>query len=103
MRHINPLKAGTAVGAVIGLYHAVWACLVALGWAQPFLEFVLRLHMIDFGFTMAPFALGTAAALVALTSAIGFAFGFVFALVWNWLAASPEPADDARHGKPARA
>ena len=103
MRHINPLKTGIAVGAVIGFYHFVWACLVALGWAQPFLEFVLRLHMIDFGFTMAPFALGTAAALVALTSAIGFAFGFAFALVWNFLTSAPEPSAEIRHGRRAKA
>jgi hypothetical protein len=86
MRHINPLKAGLSVGGVIGLYHLLWASLVAAGWAKPFMDFVLRLHMIRFEFEMAPFALGTAAALIALSFTMGFLFGFVFAVIWNWLA-----------------
>jgi hypothetical protein len=86
MRHIHPFKAGVSVGAVVGLWHLVWAGLVAAGWAKPILDFVLRLHMIRFDFEIAPFALGTAAALVALTFAIGFVFGVVFAAIWNRLA-----------------
>jgi hypothetical protein len=34
---------------------------------------------------MMPFDVGTAAALVALTFAIGAALGLIFAGVWNWL------------------
>jgi hypothetical protein len=87
MRYIQPFKAGTSVGAVIGLFHLMWVCMVALGWAKPVMDFVLRLHFIRLDYELAPFAAGTAAALVALTFAIGFLFGTVFALVWNWLAA----------------
>jgi hypothetical protein len=89
MRHIQPFKAGIAVGAVIGLFHLMWVSFVAAGWARPILDFVLRLHFIELQYTLAPFALGTAAALVALTFAIGFAFGLVFAVIWNWLAGAP--------------
>ena len=92
MRHIQPFKTGIAVGAVIGLWHLVWASLVAAGWAKPFTDFVLGLHFIRLQYDLAPFALGTAAALVALTFAIGFAFGLVFAVIWNWLAASASSA-----------
>ena len=92
MRHIQPFKAGIAVGAVIGLWHLAWACLVAVGWAKPFMDFVLRLHFIRLQFDLAPFDAATAAALVALTFALGFVFGFVFAVIWNWLAASPAGA-----------
>lgn len=89
MRHIHPFKAGIAVGAVVGLFHLVWASFVAAGWARPIMDFVLRLHLIRLQYDIAPFALGTAAALVALTFTIAFVFGFVFAAVWNWLAAAP--------------
>ena len=92
MRHIQPFRAGIAVGAVVGLGHFIWASLVALGWAKPAMDFVLGLHFIRLQYDLAPFAAGTAAALVALTFAIGFAFGLVFALVWNWLAAAPSSA-----------
>jgi NhaP-type Na+/H+ or K+/H+ antiporter len=86
MRNISPVKAALSVGSVIGLYHVAWAALVAMGLAKPFMDFVLRLHFIQFNYQMAPFDLATAAGLVALTFSIGAAFGLVFALVWNWLA-----------------
>jgi hypothetical protein len=88
MRHINPVKAGLSVGAVIGLYHLLWVSLVALGWAKPVLDFVLKLHFIQLQYDLAPFVIGTAALLVAITFGVGFLFGLVFACVWNWLGAS---------------
>lgn len=87
MRHIQPVKTGTAVGVVLGLFHLAWAGLVALGWAKPLMDFILKLHFIQIDYAMAPFAPGTAAALVAITAGLGFVFGLVFALVWNRLAA----------------
>ena len=87
MRHINPIKAGTAVGLVIALWHLVWVTFVFAGWAKPFMDFVLRLHFIRLDYEIGPFALGPAAGLVAVTFGIGFLFGLVFAVVWNWLAA----------------
>lgn len=85
MRQISPAKAAVAVGAVIGLYHLLWVTIVAIGWAKPVLDFILRLHFIDIDVVIAPFVPGTAAALVALTFTLGALFGLVFALVWNWL------------------
>lgn len=92
MRHFHPIKAGVSVGAVLGLWHFVWVSLVALTWAKPFMDFVLRLHFIQLQYELAPFAIGPAAALVALTFGLGWLFGFVFALIWNWLAAVPSSA-----------
>jgi thiamine transporter ThiT len=86
MRPIHPLKTGLATGAMLGLLHLVWASLVAAGWGQAVLDFILRLHMLHFEYTVGPFALATAAALVGLTASIGFAMGLVFALIWNRLA-----------------
>jgi len=96
MRHIHPGKAAFAVGIVLGLYHLMWVTLVATGLAKPFLDFVLRLHFINLDYTMAPFVVSTAALLVGLTFALGALFGFVFAVVWNWLtSASPAAAASA--------
>lgn len=94
MRHINPAKAGLAVGVVIGLWHFMWATLVAVGWAKPLMDFLLRLHFLQLRYEMAPFVLSTAALLVAITFAVGAAFGIVFALVWNWFS-GPYPAAEA--------
>lgn len=86
MRHINVSRTALSVGAVVGLFHLFWALLVAAGWAKGLLDFILGLHFIQLDVQIAPFAIGTAAALVAVTFAVGAVFGLVFALVWNKLA-----------------
>lgn len=86
MRHINPAKTGLCVGIVIGLWHFMWAALVAVGWASAVIDFVLKLHFIQMQYELAPFAMSTAAMLVALTFCIGTLLGILFAIVWNWLA-----------------
>ncbi len=86
MRRINPLKAALALGYVIGLYHLAWAALVSSGYAKTVMDFILRLHFIQMDYEMAPFDATTGVTLVAITFAIGAAFGFFFALFWNWLA-----------------
>ncbi len=90
MRAINPLKTGLATGAMLGLWHLAWAALVAADWGQAVFDFVMRLHMIRLDVTVGPFMLERAAVLVAVTFSFAFAFGTIFALIWNRLAA---PAD----------
>lgn len=91
MRPINPMKTGLATGAVLGLWHFLWAMLVAAGWGQAVFDFVMRLHMIRLDVTVGPFVLATAMTLVAVTFTFAFAFGMVFALFWNRLAAPSSP------------
>lgn len=93
MRHLNPSKAAIAVGAVFAVWHLMWVTLVAIGIAKAVMDFVLKLHFIQVEFTLAPFAIPTAAMLIGLTFLIGALLGLVFALVWNWLSARSE-ADD---------
>lgn len=88
MRQINPAKSAFSVGGVVALYHAAWSGLVAAGWAKPVLDFILQLHFLQFNYELMPFSLTFAAALVALTFAVGAVFGLVFSLIWNWLSAS---------------
>jgi hypothetical protein len=102
MRHINPVKAGLSVGIVLALWHLMWVTLVAVGWARPIMDFILKLHFIELRYELAPFVIGTAAALVAITFTIGFLFGLVFALVWNWLTAR-SPAEYDRRSRASAA
>jgi len=71
----------------------MWVILVAVGVAKAIMGFVLKVHFIQLDYTLAPFALSTEAMLVGLTFAIGALFGFVFALVWNWLSERSEAMD----------
>lgn len=99
MRHLSPFKAAISVGAVFGVWHLIWVMLVATGVAKPVMDFVLKLHFIRFDYALAPFAVSTAVALVALTFALGTVLGLVFALVWNWL--SIRSTEDAATKRPA--
>ncbi len=80
---IQPNKAGLALGALLGLWHLAWAILVAIGWAQPLINFIFWLHFIKPIYVIEPFNVGTAALLVAITAIIGYVMGFIFALLWN--------------------
>ena len=93
MRHLNPSKAAISVGTVVGAWHLMWVTLVAIGAAKAVMDFVLKLHFIQLDYTLAPFAISTAALLVGLTFATGALFGLLFALVWNWLSVRSEAMD----------
>ena len=91
MRHISPTKTAVAVGTVIGLWHLVWVALVGIGWAKPVMDFILQLHFIRVQYALAPYAATTAGELILLTFAIGATFGFIFAVIWNWLTFETAP------------
>lgn len=97
MRNISPGRTGTAVGVVFGFWHLMWVSLVAIGWAKPIMDFILKLHFIQLEYDLAPFALGTAVELVALTFCVGAFLGVVFALVWNRLTGTKSSAGDLGH------
>lgn len=83
MSRLNPNKVGISVGGVLGAYHLCWALLVAAGWAQPFIDFILWLHFIKPFIVVEPFSAVRAAGLVVVTALIAYAFGWIFALIWN--------------------
>jgi len=81
----NPSKVGVIIGALICGWHVLWALLVLFGWAQPLMDFVFCAHMINPVYVVKGFDLKAAATLVVITFIIGYAFGFVGALLWNKL------------------
>jgi hypothetical protein len=85
MKSIHPIKAATTLAALVGSWHLCWSALVALGWAQPVINFIFWIHFIQPIYVIQPFNFGLAAGLVVLTSLIGFVIGFVFAMIWNRL------------------
>jgi hypothetical protein len=86
MSRLAPAKTALAFGLLIGLWHIAWSALVAAGLAKSFLDFVLRLHFLQFDYRIAPFSLPTAALLVMVTAAVGATFGLLLALIWNGVA-----------------
>ena len=68
-------------GLCLSSLHVFWVLLVAVGWAQPLLDLVFKLHMLNSPFQVQPFDAGLAAGLIALTFLIGSLYGAVFYLV----------------------
>ncbi len=83
MNKLNINKAGLVLGSLLGLLHACWSLLIAIGWAQPLIDFIFRVHMIEPVFTVSSFDFGTAATLVVVTFVIGYVVGSLFAYLWN--------------------
>ena len=80
---ILPRRAGIAVAVLLGGIHLGWSFLVAVGWAQPLLDFLYRLNFVRPVDEVLPFNAGTALMLVLVTAMTGFATGWAFATVWN--------------------
>jgi hypothetical protein len=82
---MNPWRTGLVFGALLGLFHAAWSLLVAVGGAQALVDFILRVHFIDLPVRIAPFQISLAATLVIVTSVVGWVGGVILALLWNRL------------------
>lgn len=82
---LNKNKTGFIVGAFSGSWHFLWSLLVGIGAAQPFLDWIYRLHFLSNPFHVAEFNVFTAALLVFISFSAGFLMGWFFALLWNAL------------------
>ena len=80
---MNKNKFGLVVGSFFAFFHFVWVLFVAIGFAQPFLDFIMDIHLIHSPFLVAPFSLARSIVLLVFTFTVGYAFGFVIAFIWN--------------------
>lgn len=88
MTHIHPHKAGLALGLLFGGVHLVWSIIVALGWGQWLIDFILWAHMVQVDYVVGPYDLAASLTVIGLTFVVGFVVGTVFARIWNKLHAS---------------
>lgn len=79
-------KVGLALGSFGALVHAVWLFFVAVTpqGVQRFYEWILTLHHIRIQFVILPFDIFNAMTLIVVVFCMWYAFGWVFAKVWNW-------------------
>ena len=80
---LDPHRTGLTLGTLLGLWHLAWSTLVGTGLAQPILDWITSLHMLNNPFRVEPFDLGTAVMLIIITSLIGYLAGWVVAFLWN--------------------
>ena len=82
---LNQHTTGLTLGAFAGVVHIFWSLLVALGLAQPLTDWIYWLHFVNNPLRIRQFEITTSIMLVVITSLVGYAVGFVFANVWNFL------------------
>lgn len=82
---VNTNRTGLVLALLLGVWHLVWALLVAVGWAQSLINFVFWMHFIKPVYAIQPFSLGIALILIAITSALGYVIGYALGFLWNWL------------------
>lgn len=80
---INKNKAGLVMGIFFGFFHLLWSGGVALGFAQPMLDFVYRIHFLSNPMVVAPFGLKRLVALLVITTLVGYIAGWVLAWLFN--------------------
>jgi hypothetical protein len=85
MGTITPHRAGLVLATLLGGWHLLWALLVAVDWAQAVLNFVFWIHFLNPPYTVAPFHAGIAVILILVTATLGYAIGYVLAVLWNWI------------------
>jgi hypothetical protein len=85
-RNTQLIQTSLITGLCLSSLHLSWIVLILLGWAQPLMDFVFKLHMLNSPFQVQPFDLGLAVSLVLITFVIGAFYGLVFVLIKNLLA-----------------
>ena len=86
MERIGVNRAGLTLAVVLAGLHVIWGALVAIGIAQPLVDFVFRIHMMEADAVVGEFAFGPAILLLLVTAAVGYGVGAALASVWNLLA-----------------
>lgn len=82
---VNKNKLGLVIGSFLGLWHLVWAALVARGVGQWVLDWVFKLHYIHPPYTVTAFRWDFALGLILTTSLLGYLSGWMVAAIWNWV------------------
>ena len=83
MNRLRPMRTGGELALIAGVFHFCCAIMIAMGIAQPLLNWVFRLHMITPPYIVEEFAPLRAVGLVIYSSIMGFVTGAGFAWVWN--------------------
>lgn len=82
---LDPKKTALVTAIFIGGGHFFWSLIVASGLAQSLLDFILWVHFLQNPYVVAPFDIVRMLVLVAVTFAVGYIGGWIFAILWNKL------------------
>lgn len=78
---MNLLHTSIIGGICLSSLHIFWVFLLALGWAQPLMDFIFKLHMLNSPFQVQTFDPMLALGLISITFLVGGFYGALFYLV----------------------
>ncbi len=80
-------RAGLTLGIFFMLLHSLWVFMIAISaqFLQGSLDWIFNVHLLRPVLTVTQFNLGNAFLLVILTFVCGYAIGWVFTAIWNFL------------------
>ena len=80
---VDANRLGIVLGLFMVAWHTVWSALVAIGWAQPLIDFVFWMHFMAPAFHVVGFDPLRAGVLILVTGIFGYVAGLVAGLLWN--------------------
>jgi hypothetical protein len=78
---MNLLRTALIGGISLSSLHFFWVLLIASGFAQPLLDFVFKLHMLNSPFQVQAFNPLLALGLIGITFLFGCIYGAIFYLI----------------------
>ena len=75
---MNLFRTSLIGGLGLASLHFCWALLVLMDWAQPLMNFIFKLHMLNSPFQVQPFSFTLALGLIGITFLIGCFYGVIF-------------------------
>ena len=77
MKTKKPLIFALYGGICLSIFHIFWLLLISFGFAQPLMDFVFKIHMLNSPFVIQPFNYLYALILVIFTFIMGGFFGLL--------------------------
>lgn len=77
------IRTSLIAGLCLSSLHVGWVILIVLGLAQPLLDFIFKLHMVNSPFQVQAFDIVLATGLIGITFLIGCFYGAVFYFIKN--------------------
>lgn len=85
MKSKNQHRVALALGYFAAVVHLIWILMVAGNVAQPFLNWVLGLHMVANPVMVGQFQWGNAIMLLIMTFIVGYLAGWIFVGIYDWV------------------
>ena len=80
---LNKSRVALFFGALFGAIHLLWSLMVATGFGQVFVDWIINLHFMNMTVSILKFDFVKMLELVALTFLVGLVFGYIIAAAWN--------------------